>query len=105
MYREALAHLKAGHAEFGKSGTFAVTPANGVVSILFANRENHARYRRAFAASFSEKSMQRQQALVKSYVDSLIKGLREQCGQGAMDMTAWFNWTSFDSKFMKSSWS
>lgn len=97
VYRDALAHRKAGHDEFGKSKVFEVTPVNGVVSMLFANRDDHARQRRAFAASFSEKSMQRQEALVRSHVDSLICGLKERCADGAMDMTAWLNWTSFDS--------
>ncbi|KAF2665384.1 cytochrome P450 ClCP1 [Microthyrium microscopicum] len=96
VYRDALAHRHAGQAEFGKSGAFAVVPPNGIPSILLANRENHARYRRAFAASFSEKSMQRQQPLIRGYVNSLIKGLHERGSEGAQDLTQWFNWTSFD---------
>ncbi|KAF1990518.1 cytochrome P450 [Aulographum hederae CBS 113979] len=96
VYRETLTHRPAGHAEFPKCKTFAITPTNGVLSILFANRDNHTRYRRAFAASFSEKGMQQQQSAIRGFVDKFIDGLNEKGGDAALDMTAWFNWTSFD---------
>jgi cytochrome P450 len=96
VYRDVMAHKHAGELEFGKASTFTVTPANGVLSFLWASREDHAKGRRAFAASFSEKSMQRQQPRVLGYVDDLIKGLKEKRSDNVMDMTAWFNWTSFD---------
>jgi hypothetical protein len=96
VYQDVMAHKHAGEPEFGKASTFTVTPANGVLSFLWANRENHAKGRRAFAASFSEKSMQRQQPRVLGYVDNLIKGLNEKRSDNVVDMTAWFNWTSFD---------
>jgi hypothetical protein len=97
VYRDVMSHKHAGEPEFGKASIFTVTPANGVLSFLWANREDHAKGRRAFAASFSEKSMQRQQPRVLGYVDNLIEGLSEKRSDSVVDMTAWFNWTSFDS--------
>jgi hypothetical protein len=98
VHHDVLGHRKPGQEEFGKSNTFTMTPVNGVPGILFATRENHSRHRRALAASFSEKSMKRQQPLITRYVNNLISGLGEEREDKVIDISAWFNWTSFDSK-------
>jgi cytochrome P450 len=96
VWKDAFAHRQGGHAEFGKSERTHVLPPNGVDGILFANRKNHSRFRRAFAASFSDRGMQNQQPLIRGYVDLFIQGLARKSGKEPQDMTAWFNWATFD---------
>ena len=95
VWKDAFAHRQ-GHPEFGKSSRTVVSFPNGVNGIIFATRDNDSRYRRAFAASFSEQGMRRQEPLIKSYVDLLIQGLKKRSVEGPQEMTAWFNWTTFD---------
>lgn len=95
VYKDAFSHRQ-GHEEFGKSSLTKTTPPNGVDGIILADRANHSRYRRAFAASFSDRGMQRQQPLIRSYVDLFIQGLKSKCAEGPQDIVAWFNWTTFD---------
>jgi averantin hydroxylase len=95
VWKEAFAHRQ-GREEFGKSDRTRVLPPNGVYGIFFAGREEHGRFRRAFSAGFSERGMQRQQSLIKGYVDMLIKGLKERAPAGPLNMVDWFNWASFD---------
>lgn len=95
VYKDVFSHRQ-GHEEFGKTTLTKVSPPNGVDGILLADRVNHSRYRRAFAASFSDRGMQRQQPLIRSYVDLFIQGLKSKSAEGPQDIVAWFNWTTFD---------
>jgi cytochrome P450 len=67
-------------------------------SVISANRENHTRMRRTLAHGFSAQAMMDQQPLIQGYVDMLIHGLRKNCDNGnrAVEMTSWYNWTTFD---------
>ncbi|KAL4887832.1 cytochrome P450 [Aspergillus ambiguus] len=71
---------------------------NHIPSILRTDDQTHARYRRALSHGFSEGSLQRQEAIVKSYIDLLIHRLRELAGHKdtVVDMTRWYNYTTFD---------
>jgi hypothetical protein len=44
--------------------------------------------------------MREQEPIIVGYIDLLVQRLHEHCGKGAdkkpMDMTAWYNWTTFD---------
>lgn len=82
----------------------------GVVpSIISEDKENHAVLRRQMAHGFSDKSMRGQEPIIGSYVNLLIRRLREHAvdpdrrdertGEPCkriLDMTAWYNWTTFD---------
>lgn len=69
--------------------------------ILTADTKEHSILRKGFAHSFSEKGMREQEYLIKKYVDLLIDGLRKHSTSPAgkpqaLDMTGWYNWTTFD---------
>lgn len=78
---------------------------NSIRSILHTDDYHHTRYRRALAHGFSEASLQRQEPIVKGYIDLLIRRLREQTkvrggggggGDATVDMVRWYNFTTFD---------
>lgn len=72
----------------------------GAPNILTANNVDHARFRRLIAPAFGEKALREQEPLIKSYIDLLIQRLRDRVTRavdsGVVDMTAWFNYTTFD---------
>ncbi|OQE09481.1 hypothetical protein PENVUL_c006G00923 [Penicillium vulpinum] len=71
---------------------------NQTPSILRADDQTHARHRRSLSHGFSEGSLQRQEVIVKGYVDLLIQrlhGLAEP-GSATVDMACWYNYTTFD---------
>jgi cytochrome P450 len=57
------------------------------------NEDEHARFRRAFANSFSEKSLRDQAPVVESFVNLFIAQLK---GRETADLAKWFNYLSFD---------
>ncbi|KAJ5780592.1 Cytochrome P450 [Penicillium paradoxum] len=71
---------------------------NHIPSMLRTDDKTHARYRRSLSHGFSEGSLQRQEVIVKSYVDLLIQRLHELSGSSSatVDMTRWYNYTTFD---------
>ncbi|KAK7982074.1 cytochrome P450 [Apiospora saccharicola] len=62
------------------------------------SKEDHSRLRRVMSHGFSAQSMLEQQPLIQRHVDLLMQRLRERCHQGqpALDVTQWYNWTTFD---------
>ncbi|KAL7952092.1 cytochrome P450 [Trichoderma barbatum] len=94
-WNEVMGHRKRGQGENGKDPVFWKAQQHSVIS---ADRENHARMRRTLAHGFSAQAMLEQQPLIQSYVDVLIDRLRENCDNGSrpMEMTSWYNWTTFD---------
>lgn len=74
---------------------------NHIPSILRTDDKTHARYRRGLSHGFSEASLQRQEVIVKGYIDLLVnrlRGLAGGSGSGSttVDMTRWYNYTTFD---------
>ncbi|KAF9890508.1 hypothetical protein FE257_005913 [Aspergillus nanangensis] len=71
---------------------------NHIPSILRTDDQTHSRYRRALSHGFSEGSLQRQEVIVKGYIDLLIHRLQglATSGSAVVDMTAWYNYTTFD---------
>jgi len=67
----------------------------GAVNMISANVKDHARCRRLMAHAFSDKALRQQEPLITQYVDLLMQRLRERSGEIA-DLTAWFNYTTFD---------
>ncbi|CAG8975282.1 hypothetical protein HYALB_00008066 [Hymenoscyphus albidus] len=72
---------------------------NGAASTVLSNEEDHKRMRRLQAHAFSEKALRAQEFVLDSYVDKLIKSLREKAATPAssvVDMVLWYNCTTFD---------
>lgn len=71
---------------------------NHIPSILRTDDLTHARYRRSLSHGFSEGSLQRQEVIVKGYVDLLVQRLHglAESGSVTVDMTCWYNYTTFD---------
>ncbi|KAF2965090.1 hypothetical protein GQX73_g8477 [Xylaria multiplex] len=64
-------------------------------SVISANREEHGAVRRLLSHGFSDRALREQEPLIGSYVDLLIRRLREKCDGGAasLDMRDWYNYT------------
>lgn len=73
---------------------------NSTPSILRTDDQTHGRYRRSLSHGFSEGSLQKQEPIVKSYIDLLVQRLYEQTtaggGSSKVDMVRWYNFTTFD---------
>jgi cytochrome P450 len=70
-------------------------------SILGFDEDDHARFRRAFANSFSDKSFRDYAPVVESYVDLLINQLKAPVSdhhwtEKTVDLEKWFNYLIFD---------
>ena len=85
-----------GFFEMGKDFRNFHRPVNGVLSMIAADTTTHARFRRLFSHSFSEKGLRDMQPRIRRYVDLLIQGLRKNCDEGHLDIVEWYNWTAFD---------
>ncbi|KAJ5738184.1 cytochrome P450 monooxygenase [Penicillium malachiteum] len=84
--------------EFQKLKSFYRPVDASPVNIVNAEREDHGILRRQLAHGFSEKSMREQEPIINVYIDLLIQRLHENCAAGtkALNLTAWYNWTTFD---------
>ena len=83
--------------EFPKDPHRAQRPPNGIPSILAAEKNAHARYRRLLAHAFSEKGLREQHSRIQQYVDLLIDRLSERAQvQQTTDMVDWYTITVFD---------
>ncbi len=65
------------------------------------NEDQHARYRRAFANSFSEKSLKEQAPVIESYVNMFINQLKAPVSgrrwiEKTVNFESWFNYLTFD---------
>jgi hypothetical protein len=79
-----------------------------VPSIFSEDKDRHTMLRRQLSHGFSDRIMREQEPIIGSYVDLLIRRLRERCDSAyadddkaraisaPLDMTAWYNWTTFD---------
>lgn len=96
-WKEILGHNPRGE-ECGKWVPFYRPVPEAPDNIISADRQKHGIIRRQLAHGFSDRSMREQEPIIRSYVDLLMRRLRENCGGGAkpVDMTAWFNFTTFD---------
>ncbi|PSN71985.1 benzoate 4-monooxygenase cytochrome P450 [Corynespora cassiicola Philippines] len=70
-------------------------------SIMGPDEEAHARFRRAFTQSFSEKSLRDQSPVVQSYVDLFINQLKAPVSgrkwkEKTVDLAQWLNFLTFD---------
>jgi cytochrome P450 len=96
-WKDIKGQKKAGQEENGKDPAIVASPGLRD-SILGADRDTHARFRRALAPGFSFKAMLAQEPLIQSYVDLLMRKLKLQCNDGKtpVDLRNWFNYFTFD---------
>ncbi|KAI1317563.1 putative cytochrome P450 monooxygenase [Xylariaceae sp. FL0255] len=98
-WRDIYGHRKAGEPEFAKDENFYRLFKHTPVSILNAGREDHALLRRQLSHAFSDKIMREQEPIIDGYVKLLVHRIRERLEQSPntpLDMTRWYNWTTFD---------
>ncbi|OGM47415.1 hypothetical protein ABOM_002546 [Aspergillus bombycis] len=93
---EAATPIYTSNPEFPKDPMHLPPFHNGTPGILAADHTHHRRYRRLLAFSFSDKGLRQQRGLIERSVDLLITRFHENCGQGPLDLTLWFNWATFD---------
>lgn len=95
VWDELMGHRKHGAMENSKDpALFTISKR----SLILVPREDHARMRRTLSHGFAATTIQEQQPIITAYVDLLIQRLREHSENGtkALDMTSWYNWTTFD---------
>ncbi|KAK3941803.1 isotrichodermin C-15 hydroxylase [Diplogelasinospora grovesii] len=99
-WKDIYGHLvgtKSSAPEMDKTDTFGRTLDDIPHSIVNAHREEHQRFRRALSHGFSDASMRQQEPMIVKYVDLLLRRLHgEAAGNKALNMEAWYNWTTFD---------
>ncbi|RTE83834.1 hypothetical protein BHE90_001594 [Fusarium euwallaceae] len=93
--KEIRGHRKTGTGENSKEPHAATPNADNIIG---ANRPDHQRFRRALANGFSARTMQDQQPIIKSYIDSFIRVLHEECADGKdpLNIEKWLNFLTFD---------
>ena len=64
-------------------------------SVFLAPKGEHGRQRRVMAPAFTEKSIAKQEQLIRVYIDLLVQRLRETDGLPT-NAVRWFNLTTFD---------
>jgi averantin hydroxylase len=90
-------HATEGFSEMGKDPIEYQKSTNGSPHFLNAPQEDHSRFRKLFTHSFSERGMREMQPRIQNFVESLLKGLKEDAGSGGYaDISLWYNWTTFD---------
>ena len=77
--------------------------ANAYFAIIFsldATDANHARMRSNLGYAFSEVALREQEPIMTTYFELLVKRLKDQIHspvkRGKVDMTQWYNFTTFD---------
>lgn len=97
IWKDVYGHRKSGGKSYDKDPRFLRPTKTGTTDLLSAADEDHARWRRTLSHAFSDGSLRNQEAVVKHYVDLLIKNLRAKAdGQERIDMVSWYNFTTFD---------
>lgn len=94
-WKETMGHRRAGQLENGRDPIFYALASKGLLGPV--GSEEHGRQRRILSHGFSAQSLGQQQPLIQQYVDLLMLRLGEnsQGGDRALDMTMWYNWTTF----------
>ncbi|KAF3763603.1 cytochrome P450 [Cryphonectria parasitica EP155] len=66
--------------------------------IISADKKTHTVIRRQLSHGFGDRAIRDQEPIIRGYVDLLMDRLHEhgQEGHHALDMTAWYNYTTFD---------
>lgn len=96
-WKDILGHNPRGE-EVGKFTPFYRPSDKMPQDLISADRELHGKLRRQLAHGFSDRSMRKQEPIIKSYIDLLMQRLRENSdgGKQPLDMCMWYNFTTFD---------
>lgn len=93
---------KEGTGNFEKDPQWWNKTVSGVVNILDADDAGHRRMRRLQNPAFSDKALRAQESVICGYASLLVHKLHGLCGVGSsgdggavVDMTAWYNFTTF----------
>lgn len=93
-WKEVYGHRKTGELENLKHPGFVVEVAEGIIA---ADTDRHRYQRHILAPSFSAQGMERQEPLIRHYVDLLFSSFQEHCATGKpIDLSRWFHFLSFD---------
>lgn len=93
-WKEVYGHRKAGQLENLKHPGFVAEVAKGIIG---ADTDRHRHQRRILAPSFSAQGVERQEPLIRHYIDTLFSKCQEHCTMGKhIDLARWFNFLSFD---------
>lgn len=103
-WKETMGHRRAGKLENDRDPFFFALSGTGLLGPI--GSEEHGRQRRILSHGFSAQSMREQQPVIQQYVDLLMQRLREnsQGGTKALDMTKWYNWTTFVRTSSEAAW-
>lgn len=80
-----------GKPEIAKDPLFYATLNGGPASIVSAPRDRHAVIRKQMAPGFSERAMREQEAIIRSYAESMIGALKRNGEAKVADLTRWYN--------------
>lgn len=97
---------KEGTGNFEKDPQWWNKTVTGVVNILDADDAGHRRMRRLQNPAFSDKALRAQESVICGYASLLVHKLHGLCsgggggvssgdGSAVVDMTAWYNFTTF----------
>ncbi|KAI0529885.1 cytochrome P450 [Xylaria digitata] len=98
-WRDIYGHKKTGEPEFPKSELFYRVFTFLPLAIINADRDEHALLRRQLSHGFSDRSMKEQEPIIGSYVNLLVRRIRENLDKAPnapLNMVQWLNWTAFD---------
>ncbi|KAK8116211.1 cytochrome P450 [Apiospora sp. TS-2023a] len=91
---------KDGTGNFEKDPQWWNKAPSGILSIVDADEAGHRLMRRLQSPAFSDKALRAQERVITGYVDLLIQKLHGLASDpdtsNAVDMTAWYNYTTFD---------
>jgi cytochrome P450 len=91
-----------GHLPFKRNPTWLKKMApDDPFSIMGPSEEAHARMRKAFSNSFSEKSLKEQSPVIEGYVEAMMNQLKSptsgrQWKEKTVDIVKWIEFTAFD---------
>lgn len=98
-YRDIYGHKKAGQPTLTKDPRFYKSPGDDSPEIVNAGFEDHARMRRIFSHAFSDRALKMQEPLFLTYVDKLVKKIRDGSKinpSRKYNMVQLYNFTTFD---------
>ncbi|KAF5864524.1 hypothetical protein ETB97_007356 [Aspergillus alliaceus] len=98
-WKDICGHRKNGAAPFIKDQEFYSESPVGHHLVSTPNEADHSRIRRLLSHAFSDRALKEQEPLLQSYVDLLVSRLHEfgaSPSQKPIDMTSWYNYTTFD---------
>ena len=96
---------KEGTGNFEKDPQWWNKTVTGVVNILDADDAGHRRMRRLQNPAFSDKALRAQESVICGYASLLAHKLHGLCsgGSAVVDMTAWYNFTTFGMSLLRAS--